>query len=242
MGITLSAESLKRFHDDGFLVVGEVLTSEEAGVLRARAASEFGPGGTSALEVGERGAPKLPIWLDPPDDLFGAVARRQSFAGIAEALLAEEVYHVQSNLAYKDARLGTASEWHQDYPAWYQQGVPSPNVIIAFLALSPATQENGCLQMIKGSHRLGRLDHDMTKKQPSADPTSMSDILLRLPVEYITLVPGDAVFYHANTLHRSGRNNSDQSRWSMIFYYNARSNVPVVTTDYWRYRPLQKLS
>jgi hypothetical protein len=38
--------------------------------------------------------------------------------------------------------------------------------------------------------------------------------------------PGDAVFFHCNTLHRSDQNKSEKSRWAMICCYNAARNDP----------------
>ena len=50
--------------------------------------------------------------------------------------------------------------------------------------------------------------------------------------------PGDAVFFHANTLHRSDMNRSDNPRWSMICCYNAARNDPYKDSHHPRYTPL----
>jgi hypothetical protein len=53
--------------------------------------------------------------------------------------------------------------------------------------------------------------------------------------------PGDALFFHANLLHRSDQNHSEHPRWSMICCYNARSNDPYKEAHHPRYTPLSKV-
>jgi hypothetical protein len=53
--------------------------------------------------------------------------------------------------------------------------------------------------------------------------------------------PGDILFFHANMLHRSDQNRSDNPRWSMICCYNAKSNDPYEESHHPRYTPLAKV-
>ena len=70
----------------------------------------------------------------------------------AEQILDGEVYHYHSKMIMKDAKVGGAWTWHQDYGYWYQNGVLFPLLTSASIAVDPATRENGCLQVIRGSH------------------------------------------------------------------------------------------
>jgi ectoine hydroxylase-related dioxygenase (phytanoyl-CoA dioxygenase family) len=63
-------------------------------------------------------------------------------------------------------------------------------------------------------------------------------VLTRLPVVHCEMDPGDAIFFHANLLHRSDANRSDQPRWSMICCYNAARNDPYKDSHHPRYTPL----
>ena len=54
----------------------------------------------------------------------------------------------------KDARTGGAWAWHQDYGYWYQNGVLFPDLVSVMTAVDRSTRENGCLQVLRGSHRL----------------------------------------------------------------------------------------
>jgi len=141
----------------------------------------------------------------------------------------------------KDARVGGAWAWHQDYGYWYQNGVLFPDLVSVFIALDPCTPANGCLQVIPGSHRLGRIDHVLTGEQAGADPERVERVLERLPLVHVEMRPGDALFFHPNLLHRSDRNTSPEPRWSMICCYNARKNDPYRESHHPRYTPLVKV-
>jgi len=110
-----------------------------------------------------------------------------------------------------------------------------------FIALDPCTPANGCLQVIQGSHRLGRIDHVLTGDQAGADPERVERVLERLPLVHVEMRPGDALFFHPNLLHRSDRNASPDPRWSMICCYNSRKNDPYRESHHPRYTPLSKV-
>jgi ectoine hydroxylase-related dioxygenase (phytanoyl-CoA dioxygenase family) len=54
--------------------------------------------------------------------------------------------------------------------------------------------------------------------------------------------PGDVIFFHANLLHASARNDSEHPRWSMICCYNYKQNDPYKEAHHPRYTPLRKVA
>ena len=104
---------------------------------------------------GEGGTVRLSLWNHPGDNIYGMFARCERMVNRAEQVLDDEVYHYHSKMILKDARIGGAWAWHQDYGYWYQNGVLYPNLVSVFIAVDPSTRENGCLQVIKGSHLSG---------------------------------------------------------------------------------------
>jgi ectoine hydroxylase len=142
----------------------------------------------------------------------------------------------------KEPRVGGAWAWHQDYGYWYHNYCLFPKLVSVFIALDPATRANGCLQVLRGSHHLGRLDHARKEgEQAGADPERVAQAVERLELVYCEQSPGDAIFFHSNLLHRSDRNNSDAPRWSLICCYNARSNSPYKETRHPAYTPIAKV-
>ena len=71
-----------------------------------------------------------------------------------------EVYHYHSKMSLKEPNVGGAWEWYQDYGYWYTNGILFPYMASCYIALDPATKENGCLQVLKGSHHMGRINHE----------------------------------------------------------------------------------
>jgi ectoine hydroxylase len=238
----LNKNRLGEYQQNGFVLEKEMFNAEEIDLLR-RAAKEdrqldqhsFGRGD------GEGGTVRLSLWNHPGDTLYGMFARCETIVNSAEKLLEGEVYHYHSKMIMKDAKVGGAWAWHQDYGYWYQNGVLFPLLCSASIAVDPATRENGCLQVLKGSHHLGRIDHVLTGDQAGADLERVAEAQKRLETIYIEMAPGDVLFFHANLLHRSDQNKSDNPRWSMICCYNAARNDPYKEAHHPRYTPLSKV-
>jgi ectoine hydroxylase len=230
------------YHANGFVLVRQLFDAEEIGLLD-RAAKEdrkldehsFG------RKDGEGGTVRLSLWKHPGDTLYGMFARCESIVNSAEKLLAGEVYHYHSKIIMKDPKVGGAWTWHQDYGYWYYLGVLSPQLCSAYIAIDRATPENGCLQVVRGSHALGRIEHIQTGEQAGADRERVEQILKRMDLVYVEMDPGDTLFFHCNLLHRSDQNRSEQPRWSLICCYNAARNDPYMETVCPRYTPLRKV-
>jgi ectoine hydroxylase len=112
----------------------------------------------------------------------------------------------------------------------------------AFIAVDPNTRENGCLQVLKGSHKMGRVEHGKFGDQTGADPERVEQAMKIMELVYVEMAPGDVLFFHANTLHRSDQNKSPNPRWSMICCYNTRHNNPYKASHHPFYEKLEKVS
>ena len=88
-----------------------------------------------------------------------------------------------------------------------------------FIAVDRCTRENGCLQLLKGSQRGGRLQH-LAWGEAGAERTGVlpetADEIRANGAELVEalLEPGDAIFFHSNTLHHSEESSSDP-RWAL---------------------------
>jgi len=94
------------------------------------------------------------------------------------------------------------------------------------IAVDQTTRENGCLQVIRGSHHMGRIEHGVTGQQTGADMERVEECLKRLERVYCEMEPGAGLFFHCNTLHRSDQNRSPGPRWTFLACYNAARNDP----------------
>ncbi len=233
---------IEEYKQRGFVVARAMFNQEQIGLLgRAAREDKAFDDHSFGKADGEGGSVRLSLWNHPGDTLYGAFARCESIVNSAEKLLGGEVYHYHSKMIMKDARIGGAWAWHQDYGYWYQNGVLQPLLTSASIAVDRATRENGCLQVIEGSHELGRIEHKLTGDQAGADLERVAEVLKRFPLIYVEMEPGDVLFFHANLLHRSDQNKSEYPRWSMICCYNAARNDPYMESHHPRYTPLTKL-
>ena len=238
----LTAEQVAAFHRDGYLFVPALLDAEETQLVlsAARADAKMRQHAMHIADTKGRST-NLSLWNDPGDDVYGMVARSHRVVDAMEQLLGGEVYHYHSKLSAKESKVGGAWEWHQDYGYWYQNGCLWPEMASVFVALDAATRENGCLQVIKGSHLIGRIEHGRFGDQTGADPERVAAALERLELVYCTMEPGTALFFHANLLHASDANLSDTPRWGLLCCYNTRHNDPYKESHHPRFTPLEKV-
>jgi hypothetical protein len=240
MTCALSDTAVNEYHERGFFVARGLFERDEIELLHRAAKEDHELDKRSFGRAdGEGGTVRLSLWNHPGDGIYGMFARSERMVRSCERLLDGEVYHYHSKMIMKDPRVGGAWTWHQDYGYWYQNGVLQPLLTSVSIAVDRATKENGCLQVIEGSHHCGRVDHVLTGEQAGADRERVEQILKRMPLVYLEMEPGDAVFFHCNLLHRSDQNKSEHPRWSMICCYNAARNDPYTESHHPRYTPLK---
>ena len=236
----LSDADLAAYHDSGYYLARELFDRDEIDLLHRAAKEDHELDKRSFGRAdGEGGTVRLSLWNHPGDGIYGMFARCERMVRSAERILGGEVYHYHSKMIMKDPRVGGAWTWHQDYGYWYQNGVLQPLLTSVSVAVDRATKENGCLQVIKGSHHCGRVDHVLTGDQAGADRERVDEILKQMPLVFVEMEPGDALFFHCNLLHRSDQNRSEHPRWSMICCYNAARNDPYKDSHHPRYTPLK---
>ncbi len=234
---------LDEYLRSGYIRIPDLLDAEETELLIATAKQDRAIQEHAYASKDAEGRPsKLALWNHPGDDVFGTVARSRRVVDTMEELLGGEVYHYHSKLMLKEPHVGGAWEWHQDYGYWYQNGCLMPLMASCLIALDRATQENGCLQVLSGSHQMGRVEHGRFGQQTGADPERVAAARERFELVHCELEPGSAVIFHCNLLHASAPNTSPHPRWSLICCYNAARNDPYKDSHHPRYTPLEKVS
>ena len=223
----LSAAAQASFNENGYVLIKGMLNPEEVKKLYDIAIHDqvisnksFDRGDANGLRT------KLALWYSLGDDAYSLLARSKRIVEGVALLLGGEPAHFHSKLMQKEPKVGGAWEWHQDYGYWYRDGFLYPQMLSVLTALSPSTKENGCLQVIKGSHLTGRIEHGFSGEQVGANQERVDELLKRLELVYVEMEAGDTLFFHSNTLHRSDANLSDAPRWSLISAYNLISNKP----------------
>jgi ectoine hydroxylase len=235
-------DEVRRFEEDGYVFVPDLLSPEETALVLETAKADPVML-THAMGVADTkgNTSKLSLWNHPGDDVYGMVSRSRRIVDRMERFLGGEVYHYHSKMMLKEPRVGGAWEWHQDYGYWYQNGCLFPYMASCLVALDRAARDNGCLQVLKGSHRLGRIEHGRFGGQTGADPERVQAAMQRLELVLCEMAPGTGLFFHGNLLHSSSANSSERPRWSLICCYNAARNDPYKDSHHPRYTPLHKV-
>ena len=239
----LTEDQQAAYESDGFVLVRGFFDSKEAQLLQAAIVQDPAIRDHFYDRTDSEGlATKMATWNHPGDSIYGYAARSRKMVDTMEHLLGGEVYHYHSKITAKEPHEGGAWEWHQDYGYWYNNGCLFPQMASAMIALDKCTKANGCLQVLKGSHHMGRIDHGLLDgDQVGADLNRVKQAEKQLELVYCEMEMGDVVFFHCNTLHRSDQNRSDDRRWTLICCYNAASNDPYLEHHHPRYTPLEKV-
>jgi len=142
---------------------------------------------------------------------------------ITQELLGEPAYLHSSEVLVESG----AWDWRQDYGYWYTTGCLAPTLASCIVAVDGPTQDNGCLLVLRGSHKLGRIDHAWSGEHFIADPVRVKAALDTLERRVFTLAPGDALFVHCNLLHCLEASRSRSGRRIVICSYNTERNRPL---------------
>ena len=129
-------------------------------------------------------------------------------------------------LMTKHPLYGSLTGWHRDIRYW---SFEREDLVSVWFALGEEEVDNGGLWFVPGSHRMEfEADRFDEAKFFRADRADNAEIIRT--AESPRLAPGDAVFFHCNTLHSAGKNLSDAVKFSLVYTYHGRSNAPKAGT------------
>ena len=225
----LTPAMVELYNEQGYLILKNFIKPAEVNKLYQTALDDSAMQ-KNAMDLNDQSGKKtkLSLWFTQGNDVFGYLTRSEKMISLVKQLLGENapVCHFHSKLMQKEPKVGGAWEWHQDYGYWYKNQFMFPDELISvMIALTAANKDNGCLQVIKGSHKLGRVNHGFAGEQVGADMQMVNNALKTMELVFVEIEPGDALIFHSNLLHRSEANFSDFPRWSVISCYNLQTNI-----------------
>lgn len=211
MGKVLSDRDVARYARDGFLFPVEAFARERALAWRDRLEEfertdgrRFGKGHNFKPHLLFRWVDEIvhdPAVLDPVEDLIGPDIR---------------LFHL--SVWPKSAHDPAYVSWHQD-AAYF--GLEPAVQVTAWVALTDAPVESGCMEVVPGSHRLGQLDHgrfDSPDNMLSRGQTVTAEFA-RGRTEFMAVAAGQMSLHHTHLVHRSGPNRSDHRRIGLGISY-----------------------
>lgn len=227
----LTQDELSFYHENGYVIVRGLFDTEEMELVRSVCQSDPNIERALKLVIDDQGKKwGAAVWGGLNDSLVSVVTRTARMVEIAEAIIDQKpCYFMFSKIVQKPAHDDSTVYWHQGFPAWYSDGCTFPDMFASCsIAVNKNTKDNGCLQVIAKSHRLGRIDHvaEGNADKVRCEPRRITQALEHLEVVNCEMEPGDVVFFHGNTIHGSAENKTDDVRILMHCHYNAMANRP----------------
>mgnify|MGYP003151958189 FL=1 len=218
----LSEQQVNQFHEDGYVAPVPIMSADDALSYRRRfEAYEEAQGGWYELSKGQK-LYLLQTWA-------AELVSHPKILDAVEDVLGPDILAWGCSLFVKDANDPGFVSWHQDATYW---GLSKPDVLTAWVALSPATVEAGCMKVIPGSHKWDQIAH--------RDTLDKHNLLTRgqeLAVEvnedeaaYMPLNPGEVSLHHVLIAHGSTPNTPDDRRIGFAIRY-IRPDVSQVNAD-----------
>ena len=206
-----SIDVTSRFASDGFVSPLDILSVEEAADHRRRMEEAEAEFGKLHYEY------KVHTILSSPYEL----AIHPRVLDAVEKMIGADILLYSAGYIVKEPHSEGHVSWHQDLTYW---GFSEDAEVSLWLALSPATAESGCMRMLPGSHRGGRLKHQVTDDSTNIlyQGQTVSDVDEDDAV-LCPLQPGQASFHHGWTLHASTPNRSVGRRIGLNVQYIAPS-------------------
>jgi ectoine hydroxylase-related dioxygenase (phytanoyl-CoA dioxygenase family) len=221
----LSVEQKRFWDDNGYLIWDRPLLSAEQLQALAERLTDIARGRLTHVpeemfrfeQTGEAGADaeearynrvRTIAFLHKYDDLVRAICQSPTILDIVEDLLGPNIKLYTDQFFMKPPFHGTAQVWHQDSETW-TFFAPHDHVT-CWIAIDEATEENGCLHYLAGSHVWGYVD---TAHLPNLRE-QLKDSDVSVPRK-----PGYGVFHHSLTLHQTGPNTTPNRRRGIALHY-----------------------
>ncbi len=232
----LTAQQISFYHENGYLVLEDVLSVDELAELR-RVTDDFVERSRSVshhndvydLEANhspER--PRLRRIKNPiaQHEVYDQALRHQGILDRVEQLIGPGVRRNNTKLNMKEPAHGSAVEWHQDW-AFYPH--TNDDVLAVGVCLDDMTEENGCMLMVPGSHKGELYSHHENGvfvgavSEPDFEPGETAKCLVKA---------GGITIHHARTLHASTPNHSAHPRRLLLFEYCSLDSWPLLGASY----------
>lgn len=229
----MTPEERTAWDTEGYVRLGQVASDEELAALRIRIDeimlgkaptegiwfqldSPGGDYGTLQFTDGRWPGPSLDfrkIEHLERDPVFLQYMRHPRFREITREVIGSEVTAYRAMFMNKPAGRGTYLPYHQDGGTQWQ--LSANPLMTIWTALDDSTIENGCVQVIPGSHRLGLLSergHTITPEQEAQFAPDERSV-------YLEARAGEAILLHNFLLHRSGVNPTEMPRRAFSVCY-----------------------
>ncbi len=226
MEIHLTPEEISRFHGEGYLAIPTLTDPEDVAFLREsydrifadRAGRDVGDQFDLAGTDEEGKEASLPQILHPAQYAPEMNTSRllKNATRDARQLLGPGASCEIAHAIFKPPQRGAETPWHQDASYW-SPALRYTSVSI-WVPLQEATEENGCMQFVPGSHRFDVFVHRSMNNDPRIHALELAPEELHRTSSFVScpLPAGGATFHGPYMLHHTGPNRSTTPRRALI--------------------------
>jgi non-heme Fe2+,alpha-ketoglutarate-dependent halogenase len=207
----LTQAQVEQYRRDGYVHPIRIMSPEQAGELRARLeAFERKTGGPLKGDLRHK-THLLFTWL-------GDLVHNETILDAVEDLYGPDLFCWSSSFFIKEARNPAFVSWHQDSTYW---GLSKPDVVTAWVALSPSNRSNGAMEVIPGTHLMDQIPHRDTFAKENLLSRGQEVAVDVDPGKAVTieLQPGEISLHHVRLVHGSAPNPSDDRRIGYAIRY-----------------------
>ncbi len=216
---SLNVKQLEDYENHGFVSPIDVLTLEEATKIKEE------------IEYIEKKWPDELIGLGRNNvhyisPIFDQVCHNSKILDAVESIIGKDILVGGTTLFIKDPDKKGFVSWHQD--AKYI-GFEPHNWVTAWLAITDANEENGCMRMWSGSHKEKIKKHKDTFNENNL--LTRGQTVQNVPLEDTTpniLKAGQLSLHHPMIVHGSGSNKSNTRRIGFVIQSYIGTNVDQV--------------
>jgi non-heme Fe2+,alpha-ketoglutarate-dependent halogenase len=216
----LSEEAIAQIERDGYYFPFRILDDEQVASYRALLENIEKAQGKPVGGAQRNKSHLLFKWVD---DLM----RHDQILDAVEDLIGPDILCWNTFFWIKEAGSKTFVSWHQDLRYW---GLDTNDLITAWLALSPATQESGCMRVLPGSHKGDLLAHSDEYRQDNL-LTRGQEIAVEVDEAQAVTMPlqsGEISLHNVRLAHASGPNLSNDRRIGLSLHYMPTQTQQIV--------------
>lgn len=138
---------------------------------------------------------------------------------LVEPLLGPDIGLWSSHFISKEPHAGKATPWHEDSAYWNGRVSTMENIVTVWLAIDPATPENGAMAVLPGTHTHGFSDYrPVADRDANLFPTEIVDVDESRAVTF-TLAPNQCSLHEARIVHGARANTSPHRRAGYTMRY-----------------------
>jgi ectoine hydroxylase-related dioxygenase (phytanoyl-CoA dioxygenase family) len=210
----LSTAQIERYNTDGYLIYGSLFEPDELSEVRDYICEKI---------VEKKVLPALHPHIE--DKFLRQWCSQKRLLDLVEPLVGPNIVLWTVHCFHKEPKTGPRTPWHQDARYWIMEPIVTASI---WLALEPVTVENGCMQVIPGTHT-GQIYQHQRRLDVEHVRTGLNQEIIEGEIDLdrsvnIELRTGECSIHHSHIVHGANANESGLARNGLVLRYMPSSS------------------